>query len=45
VTRQILISDAAYERLCVLAGQMRHDSGEAVTFGDVVDRLLTEAGQ
>jgi len=45
VTRQILISDAAYERLCMLAGQIREDSGETVTFGDVVDRLLAEAAR
>lgn len=43
MSRQIIVSDAAFERLCALAGQLRQDSGRAVTFADVVDHLLAAA--
>ncbi len=40
MSRPIIISDEAHDRLCALARDLRETTGETVTFGDVVDHLL-----
>ena len=37
----IIVSGDARDRLAVIAARPRQESGRAVTFGDVVDYLLT----